>query len=275
MANILFLSPRLSDLATLTASSEVSSLPATYAQNQEPTKVWRTTGCAAESLILDFGAGGAVVNQAALVAHNLTSAATIRLRLADTVPDLTAAPAKDSTAVSAWPTSGKHTDPTWPHELSLVGVTNSTAYRYARLDFIDAANADTYLEFGRIAVGRAWQPTYNLDLDPSIGFVPLDVQEPSPYGQTFTDPRPWAQRQFDLAFSAANQDDVHDYAMELSRLRGQAGDVIVCLDPAATTRFHRWSMQALFTGRATYKAQPLWDGANQTWGFSASLIEKL
>lgn len=275
MANILFLSPRLSDLATLTASSEVGALPATFAQNPEPTKVWRTTACAAESLILDFGVGGAILNQAALVAHNLTSAATIRLRLADTVPDLTASPAKDSAAVSAWPSSGKHTDPDWPHELSLVGVTNSTAYRYARLDFIDAANAAGYLEFGRIAVGRAWQPVANVDLDPAIGFVPIDVQEANSYGQTFTDPRPWAQRQFDLSFSSGDQDDVHDYAMELSRLRGQAGDVVVCLDPAATTRFHRWSMQALFTGRAAFKAQPLWDATKQIWGFTASLIEKL
>lgn len=275
MATILFLSPRVSDAATLTASSEVESLPANFAQNPEPTKVWRTTGCTAEYLILDFGSGGAVVNAASLVGHNLTSAATIRLRLADTVPALTAAPAVDSTALSAWPSSGKHTDPDWAHELSLVQATNTTAYRYARLDLADALNADGYLDVGRVAVGRAWQPTYNLDLDPTIAFVPIDVQEPNSYGQTFTDPRPWAQRQFDLAFSAANQDDVHDYAMELSRLRGQAGDVIVCIDPAATTRFHRWSMQALFTGRAAFKAQPLWDGANQTWGFTASLIEKL
>lgn len=275
MSNILFLSPRLSDAATPTASSEVTSLPATFAQNQEPTKKWRTTGCAAEYIILDFGAGKAVLNAAAIVGHNLSADATIQLRLANTVPNLTAAPAKDSTALSAWPSSGKHEDPEWAHELSLIMITNTTAYRYARLDFVDAANAAGYLEFGRIAVGAAYQPTYNLDLDPTLGFVPIDVQEPNTYGQTFTDPRPYAQRQFDLAFSAANQDDVHDYAMELSRLRGQAGDIIVSIDPAATTRFHRWSMQALFTGRAAYKAQPLWDGANQTWGFTASMIEKL
>ncbi|HTE35709.1 MAG TPA: hypothetical protein VK634_11140 [Reyranella sp.] len=274
MEKILFLSPRLSDLATLTASSEVGSLPATFVKNPEPTKVWRTTGCAAESLVIDFGAA-AVVDTAAIVAHNATAAGTVRLRLAATVPGLTAAPSVDSGVVSLWPSSGKHADPDWPHELSLARAVNGMAYRYARLDFADPANPAGYLEFGRIAAGRAWQPAMNIDLDPALGFVPLDVQEPNAYGQTFTDPRPWAQRQFDLSFSAANQDDVHDYAMELSRLRGQAGDVIVCLDPSATTRFHRWSMQALFTGRAVFKAQPLWDGADQTWGFSASLIEKL
>lgn len=275
MANILFLSPRISDQATVTASSEVASLPATFAQNQEPTKKWRTTGCAAEYVVFSWSPDDLVITHAAVVGHNLTSAATIRLRLADTVPSLTAAPDKDSGVVSAWPTSGKHTDPEWAHELSLVGVTNAVGYRYARLDFADAANPAGFLEFGRIAVGRAWQPSANIDLDPTIGFVPIDVQEPNSYGQTFTDPRPYAQRQFDLAFSALDQDDVHDYAMELSRLRGQAGDVIVSIDPEATTRFHRWSMQALFTGRAAFKAQPLWDGTNQTWGFAASLIEKL
>ena len=154
MSNILFLSPRLSDAATPTASSEVTSLPATFAQNQEPTKKWRTTGCAAEYIILDFGAGKAVLNAAAIVGHNLSADATIQLRLANTVPNLTAAPAKDSTALSAWPSSGKHEDPEWAHELSLITITNTTAYRYARLDFVDAANAAGYLEFGRIAVGQ-------------------------------------------------------------------------------------------------------------------------
>jgi len=275
MANILFLSPRLSDAATLTASSEVTSLPATFVQNQEPSKKWRTTGCTGESLILDFGVGGTVIDAVAVVGHNLTSDATIRLRIANTVGNLTAAPAEDSTALSAWPSSGKHADEDWAHELSLIQIVNATARRYAQIDFADAANPAGYLEFGRIAVGRPWQPTANLDLDPAIGFVPIDVQEPNSYGQTFTDPRPYAQRQFDLSFSSIDQDDVHDYAMELSRLRGQAGDIIVSIDPEATTRFHRWSMQALFAGRASYKAQPLWDGSIQTWGFAASLIEKL
>ena len=274
MANILFLSPRAGDAATVTASSEVSTLPATFVQSQEPTKKWRTDGCAAEYIVFTFEAG-VVTNYVAVIGHNLTSAATIRVRLADTLGDLTAAPAEDTGAVSAWPSSGKHSDEDWAHELSLVSIDNAAAYLYARIDFADAANPDGYIDVGRIALGRAWQPTVNVDLDPAISFVPIDVQEVNSYGQTFTDPRPYAQRQFDLSFSGGDQDEVHDYAMELSRLRGQAGDVIVCLDPAATTRFHRWSMQALFTGRAAFKAQPLWNGTKQIWGFSASLIEKL
>lgn len=271
--NILFLSPRLSDAATVTGSSEIGSLPARFTQNAEPTKVWRTAGLV-EALVYDFGEP-TVIDAAAIGAHTLGPDAACRLRLANTVPDLTGAPEADSGTVSAWPASGKHYDPNWPHEVSLVRLANAAAYRYARLDLVDPANPAGYFDVGRVAVGKAWQAATNIDIDPSIGFVPNDVQEPTPYGQIFTDPRPWAQRQFDLNFSGADQDDVHDYAMELSRLRGQAGDVFVFIDPGETTRFHRWSMQALFSGRAQYRAQPAWNGPNQVWTFPVTLIEKL
>ena len=75
------------------------------------------------------------------------------LRLAASAANVTAAPAKDSGVVSAWPTSGKHTDEDWPEELSLVRVTNSTGYRYGRLDIADPTNTDGYAQAGRLIAG--------------------------------------------------------------------------------------------------------------------------
>lgn len=258
----LFLSPSASDAAAISASSSAGSLGPANLQNPEPTKKWRSIG-AIESLTLTMPPGA--YSDLAIIGHNLSDAGVVRVRSGSL----------DTGWQSVWPVTGKPVVENWPSYLSLLRWTNADLLSDWIVDLADPASPDGYMEAGRLMLGVAWQPTYNLDLDPSIGFVPIDVQEPNPYGQTFTDPRPWAQRQFDIAFSSANQDDVHDFAMELARLRGQSGDFVFCIDPAATTRFHQWSMQALFTGRAAYKAQPLWDGTNQTWGFSASLIEKL
>jgi hypothetical protein len=268
---ILFLSPRLSDMATITASSEVPSLPARNLQNMQPTKVYRslTTSTALTIVMPEPLAANCV----ALVGGNPSDQRYVRLLGASTLPGLGSAPVIDTDWVSPWATGERPDAPEWPHWLQIIRWENDETLGYWRLQVQD--EGAPYVDIGRLVLGRAWQPLYNVDLDPSIGFVPLDVQEPNGYGQTFTDPRPYAQRQFDFNFSGANQDDVFDYAMELSRLRGQARDFIVCLDPAATSRFHQWSMQALFTGRTSYKAQPLWDGTNQVWGFSASMLECL
>jgi hypothetical protein len=270
--NVLFLSPRLSDAATLAASSAVTSLPVTNLQHQEPTKKWRTTGITAEWVTIDAGRD-VVWNAAAIAGHNLSATATLRVRGKATA-DVTSSPSVDTTAVSAWPSSGKHSEPDWPHECSLVRWTNTTAYRYWRLDIADPLNAAAYLDVGRLALGKYFQPGLNADIDGGIGFASTDVQEATPYGQVFTDARPFVARTFDIPFSAANADDVHDGAMELSRLHGLAGDVFCFLDPSSTTRFHKWSMQGLFTGRGQYKPQPLFDPA-MMWGFSFSMIQKL
>ncbi len=274
--NVLFLSPEYSDDATVTAASAVASLPAANVQEQEPTKVWRSGGLASQYLVFDLGSSVTrAINAAGIGAHNLTSAATIRVRGATSIPNLTAAPGTDSTAIGAWPSSGKHSDRNWPHELSLVRWTNNTAYRYWRIDFTDAANPDGYFDVGRVMLNRSFQPSLNLDIENSLGFVQLGSQEPNGWGQIFTDPKPWAQRLWNLQFSAADFDEVHDSFMELSRLRGIAGDLMVFLDPAETTRFHRWSMQALFNSVAQFRSQPLFNNSKQMWGFTFPLIEKL
>ena len=79
MANIVILSPVDSDAAILGVSSAVSTLPAGNLQNMQPKRKWRSSGLA-EYITVDFGAGGAACNGLALVGHNLTGAATLRLR---------------------------------------------------------------------------------------------------------------------------------------------------------------------------------------------------
>ena len=75
MARIAILSPTDSDLATIAAGSQVSTLPVANLQSQQPKKVWRS-GSTADYLNVSFAAPIAA-NMLALVGHNLSAAGLV------------------------------------------------------------------------------------------------------------------------------------------------------------------------------------------------------
>lgn len=270
--NALFLSPKWSDAGTMTASSERGLLAVEHVQTMDPTQVWRATGCASEWLAWDFGEG-VIADAAIIVAHNLSSTATLRLRLAGTEADVTADPAVDSGAVSAWPTSGKPSLSDWPAWLSLVRATNPLAYRYGRLDIADPDNPAGYIEIGRLMAGPAFVPEINVDVSPSLGLITPDEAGRTPFGRAYGDNRGPAARTLQLPMSAIDEDEMGGQLFELKRYCGLARDFAFCLDPAATTRFHRYSGQFRFGALAPFQAQPFWNAANQVWQTTLPLEE--
>ena len=273
MANILLLSPSDSDAATLVADSEVSTLPAANLQNIQPKKKWRTTSLT-PYLTLDFGAAGCAANGFALIGHNLTSAATIRVRGKATFP-VTSSPTVDTTASSAWPATGKPADTYWPHYLSWLAWSNAVALRYWRVDIADSGNADGYVQAGRLMLGTYWQPTTNFDLAGTpLGRDQRDVQTVTAYGEIFTDRRARsAARRFSLQISATDKREVNDGIGEIQRLRGMWGDVACLLDTAATTDFHRSSMQGVFTAPQEHQFSQQFTPNGEAWSVSFPLRE--
>jgi len=273
----LFLSPRDFDLAVLSASTAVSSLPVGNLQNQESSKVWRTTSALGQYVDIVLWSALAC-NSAAMSGFNMSSAGVWRLIGYASAEDVGGIAAFDSGWQSVWPGGERHSDPEWGSEVALLRADNEAAYRYWRLELSDPSAAMTYLDIGRLAVGRAVQFGINCDFGNGVAFAPNDAQEPNGWGQIFTEPRP-SNRSFEMTWSALGQREVHNVAMELTRLRGIGGDVFCFLDPGEIELFHKWSMQALFAGRADYKSMPLWvtdaDGfVRMAWGFSLSLIQK-
>src|SRR5262249_17409855 len=152
---LIILSPSDSDAATLAASSQVATLPVTNLQSMPPKRKWRASGAAAEYIELDFGTGVAA-NGLALIGHNLTGSATIRVRGKATYP-VTISPAVDTGSVSAWPASGKPTVARWPQYFSWVAWTSIGTLRYWRIDIADGTNSAGYIEAGRLMLGSCWQ----------------------------------------------------------------------------------------------------------------------
>lgn len=271
MARIVVLSPRDSDAATLAAGSEVATLPVANLQAQQPKKVWRAS-VAADYVTVSFTSAVAA-NMLAINGHNLTASGLFRVRGAATLADTTAAPAVDTGWQSVWPATGKPTDPDWPRQLSALLWANDSSYRYWRVDILDPAV--TYVEAGRLVLGRYWQPTTNFDLGGTpLGFDQVDVQTRTDYGEIFTDRRQRsAARRFSLQISAADKREVLDGIAEIQRLRGLHGDVIVLLDPNATTDFHRFSMQGLFTAQQEHPIVPQFSGSDVMFTVNLPLRE--
>jgi hypothetical protein len=272
--NVLILNPADSDAGTLTADSEVTTLGAANLLDMDPAKKWRSNGVTTAALTLVLAAPIAA-DTLALVAHNLSGVGTLRVRGADSEANLTAAPAVDTGWVSAWPVTGKPTTPGWPHFTSLVRWTAAGLFQYWRIDIADASLALTYLEAGRLVLGEAWQPSFNFDIGGTpLGFDSMDVQSKTPYGRTFTDRRTTSPaRLFEIAFYALTVREAFDGAAEIQRLRGLWGDVICCLDPAASTDFHRFTMQGVFTAAAAYTLPPVFDAGGAMFGAGVKLRE--
>src|SRR3546814_236006 len=110
MAGLYIATPVLSDAATLSTTGTVSStLPLTNLQTMQPGEVCRFTSLTGIMIVADLGSA-ASINWIELINHNGTSAATWRIRGADTEGELTSDPGYDSGTVSMWPTSGKPDD---------------------------------------------------------------------------------------------------------------------------------------------------------------------
>jgi hypothetical protein len=273
MARIVVLSPYNSDRATIAASTAVATLPAANVQSQQPKKVWRSSSTA-DYLEITFTAPVAA-NMLALNGHNLTSAGVFRVRGADTLANTTAAPSVDTGWQSVWPATGKPADAYWPRYLSALLWSNDALLQYWRVDIADPAVGQTYVEAGRLVLGRYWQPSINFDLGGTpLAYDQRDVQVTTDYGEIFTDRRQRsAARRFALQISAADRREVLDGIAEIQRLRGLWGDVICLLDPAATTDFHRHSMQGVFTAPQEHRIVPQFTANGEMWTVDLQLRE--
>lgn len=271
---MLLLSPRLSDLATLVASSEVSTAAVANLQSVQPREKWRTNSSTEANITITTTVPVAA-DTLALVGHNLSAMGVLRLRGAVASADLTSDPDIDTGWVSAWPSTGKPTIASWPQWTSLVRWDAAGEMQYWRLDLADPDATLTYLEAGRLVLGAAWQPSLNFDLGGTpLGFEVSDVQSKSTYGGLFPDRRTTSPpRIFELTSYAWDRREAFDGLSEIQRLRGGWGDVICCLDPGETTDFHRYTMQGAFTLGGAYTAPPAFNSNGQMFGAAIRLRE--
>lgn len=213
----------LLDSATLTAGSQITTLPVENLQSPHLATRWHTeTGVTASYVLIDLGSALAV-DVLAVLGSNLTAGATWRVR----------ASTSDATAVSGDLYDNGAGSPLDPVDAGVDGnygaiylaLASTVTARYWRIDLIDAAVADN-LQVGRVFIGPAWQPTSGMLYGWAMTYADDTRRTRSLGGQTHVDVGPRYRRlQFGLSFM--NEAEMYGNAFELARAAGLNGDVLV------------------------------------------------
>lgn len=245
MSNMIISSTnRIDDATSITADSEVASLPITNAQDRQLVKVYRSDGATTVQIDVDFGQGR-LVDFTAIVRHNMTQTSTYRVRLSN-VSDFSTT-VYDSGTSDAWPRVEEFGTLPWgvfswggflnpsvaaQYTVSTFDVLDSPVVaRYLRIDLADSDSADGYIQFGRLICGPAYRPSNNYAFGSEFTFVDESRVVKSRGGQTFIDE---VERFRRVRFTLINipEAEIFDNVFNnIDRLRGIVNDILVIPQP--------------------------------------------
>ncbi len=203
--------------AALTASAQVSALPAQNTQVMPVRKPWRVSATSG-FIDADFGANVAL-QDFAMPWSNLTVAATHRIELSTVA--VGANDVLDTGVVSAGVLDG------YPEIYHSEAAELSA--RYMRWTFTDATL--TFLDIGFIFAGPGWRPTRGPALGDAVRWADESEIEETIGGQLLTNTGP-RFRVMDFDINGNSESEILTNALELDRLRGITDNVLVRLDPA-------------------------------------------
>lgn len=185
------------DSATLSASPAlVTTLPVTNLQDAARAKVARTTSLATQYIYGNF-AGVKNISAMALVRHNFTAVATLRLRLYSEI-NQGGTLAYDSGSLAFGSAAGWGdfiwgVDPwgaelfsDWPVKWKDLFFTSVQAQSFS-LQWDDAANTDTFMQASRLFLGAAFEPASNMSWGFKWGWAERTEQERTDGGSLRSD----------------------------------------------------------------------------------------
>lgn len=243
----------LADMGTLTASSQVATLPVAKLQDLQRTLVWRSTGCADEYVDLACAGGSSYASALGLVNHNLSGAASLII----TAGSSPGASDIYSLTVDAWPAifgagegaPGEHgagggladdeiaemyTDPT---TLIYFGPCEAPYYR-VRLQ--DPENPAGYIQAGRLFLGPYLEMPVQFDWGYRPGVESLSKKTYSDWGARWVD-RKRSRRVVELPFRRLPTDVLMWDVKRLQRL-GYEGFLLLDGKPGAASVLERQEM---------------------------------
>ncbi len=229
------------DSATLSVSpSENASFPVANLTTAMRGDVLRTTGVSAQQIRAVWGSAQSV-SAAALCQHNLTAAATWRVRLYSDNAFTTSV--YDSGTVTAYDSAGigtldAITDP------SFIGYKNSVLWFSAvnaqsmTIDLTDAANPAGYLSAARMIVGGYTELAYNFDWGHPLNAIDPTTQSTTLGGSLLSQDNGPIKRELQLDFARLAATD-RNFMFDLIRTKGKGKDVYVSAWPGATGKKER------------------------------------
>lgn len=211
----------LADGGTVRASSAGQLTPPSRLQNPHVARKWRGDNNPSEYLTVDLG-DVHDVDTVAVMGLTLNAAGTIRVRASETDTSALMAEAYDSGPITG------AVDPRYGMLVHL--LPDVVRARYVRID-LEQPGA-TYIEAGRLFVGRRWQFAYNFSFGWGRGYVDLSTRTKSRGGQTYVDPNV-AYRTASLSFEVITEAQRLGFVDEVERLNGQRLDILLITNPSS------------------------------------------
>lgn len=241
MANIHILARAASDNGVFTGGSWQTTLPLSNLKTQQPTQVARSTNAlvASTKFVVDMQRI-APVSMFAMVGHNFSVAAIVRLRVSEdasgasptldvTLPAVEPAVVWGSQPWGAFPWDGLEPDQLsstvsfYKHPAPVLG-------RYILVDIDDTSNSNGYVQLGRFMAGDAFVPRWNMAYGASFAFVDESRLSRSVGGQLYADPKP-KRRRFSCAFEALYEPEAWGAAYDMQRGLGKTGNMLIVYNP--------------------------------------------
>lgn len=234
--------PNRIDEATLSGGSWLSALPLTNLQDIRYAKKARTANLLVPSGVINIDLGRQRdIRLVALISHNLTELATIRIRGSAADPTF-AVTSFDSGSMSAYPSVSSLSlaweDPGFwfgtidserrayypSHAIYLM---DSPAFaRYIRVEITDTSNPDGFIELGRIFVGPSWSPVTGIAAGFQIGHEDVTTVEESVGRTEYFDRRPLVRTmRFSLDFLQTSE--IFGPVFDFERQLGISGEAFI------------------------------------------------
>jgi len=255
MANLFVAYDNHLDDATLSGGAWETTLPLNNLKDQQPSKVARTTNDAASSTQFTADLGSRKnINVISLIHHNLSNAATWRVRIsnaadfATTVVDTGTVDVVDAIEAygeldwGAFTWGGKPSNAVLAEFNPIAFYFNNDGAlgQYVKIEITDTANGDEYIEMGRAYIATAFIPTDNVAYGVTASFVDDSRSVMSRGGQVYVDTVP-KRRRFGFTFHSMNEAEAYTQANEIQRQKGLSGDVLMALDVDDATNRMRQS----------------------------------
>lgn len=212
---------------TLTASSEAAGYPGVNTQHAHLSKVWRTTGKAAEWIKINASAAVSA-DSIAIVAHNLSASAVVKVQ----------GNATDSWATPALDRNGNPLDP-----IIFVPFTLQSL-QWWRVYIEDTSNPASYLQVGRVFLCARWEAVEYID----AGFKP-NVEDSSIFvesisGQRFSD---LGTRRRVYSFSMGTMKDETKESLETIAASARESEPVIVEPADGIDRLYATMKQPVFT----------------------------
>lgn len=236
MSNAIISYPDKTLAATLSGGSWNGSFPLDNLKDRLLSKKARTTNALAASSIILIDAGAAItVRCLALIAHNFSYAATVRVRgFTDSGYTLLVS-GSDTGTVSAVPQTITSTEAIdCPKNWISCYATDKSA-RYWKVEITDTANAAGYIEVGRCWLGSATiHPNIGMEYGASVGYNPRDETMESLGGVVWGNAKA-AQRTSSASFPVLDKSDKFGMLL-MQNILGRMGECLWIMDATAEPR---------------------------------------